>query len=114
MSTSFNIGDIVQRTPESIKYKIAEIDEISDALTRYRLVDENGGLTFTFWDYCLGWSEVVTPDKVINNGAVLADVKIGVDRTMLLLYKGEVYQVNYENDEFVKLEKFTKSLQIKS
>lgn len=65
----FNIGDIICKDETSVPYTVTDIDEVSGPVIKYELTQGN----FSFWDYCLGWKKLVTPDDALRYGEVLTD-----------------------------------------
>lgn len=65
----FDIGDIVCKDEVSVPYTVAEIDFVTGTMPKYKLVQGN----FIFWDYCIGWKKLVTPDESLRYGEVLTD-----------------------------------------
>ena len=65
----FNVGDIICKDETSVPYTVTNIDEVSGPVIRYELTQGK----FIFWDYCIGWKKVVTPDDALRYGEVLTD-----------------------------------------
>ena len=65
----FDIGDIICKDETSVPYTVEDIDIISGPMPKYKLVEGN----FKFWDYCIGWKKLVTPDDALRYGDVLTD-----------------------------------------
>lgn len=65
----FNIGDIICKDESSVPYTVAEIDSITGPMFKYKLAQGN----FSFWDYCIGWKKLATPDEALRYGEVLTD-----------------------------------------
>ena len=65
----FNVGDIICKDETSVPYTVEDIDVVSGPMPKYKLIEGN----FKFWDYCIGWKKLVTPDEALRYGAVLTD-----------------------------------------
>lgn len=65
----FNIGDVIYKDESSVPYTVAEIDFVTGPMSKYKLVQGN----FSFWDYCIGWKKLATPDEALRYGEVLTD-----------------------------------------
>lgn len=65
----FNVGDIICKDESSVPYTVTDIDEVSGPMSKYKLVQGN----FSFWDYCIGWKKLATPDEALRYGEVLTD-----------------------------------------
>lgn len=65
----FNVGDIICKDETSVPYTVAEIDFVTGPMSKYKLVQGN----FSFWDYCIGWKKLATPDEALRYGEVLTD-----------------------------------------
>lgn len=65
----FNVGDIIYKDESSVPYTVTDIDEVSMPMPKYKLVQGN----FSFWDYCIGWKKLATPDDALRYGEVLTD-----------------------------------------
>lgn len=65
----FNVGDIICKDESSVPYTVEDIDVISGIMPKYKLVEGN----FKFWDYCIGWKKLVTPDDALRYVEVLTD-----------------------------------------
>ena len=65
----FNVGDIIRKDEPSVPYTVEDIDVISGPMPKYKLAKGN----FKFWDYCIGWKKLVTPDDALRYGEVLTD-----------------------------------------
>lgn len=65
----FNIGDIICKDYTSVPYTVEDIDVISGSMPKYKLTQGN----FSFWDYCIGWKKLATPDEALRYGEVLTD-----------------------------------------
>ena len=67
--TKFDVGDIIYKDESSVSYTVSEIDEMSGPIPKYKLVQGD----FSFWDYCIGWKKLVTPNEALRYGEVLTD-----------------------------------------
>ena len=65
----FNVGDIICKDETSVPYTVAEISFVTGTMSKYKLVQGN----FSFWDYCIGWKKLATPDEALRYGEVLTD-----------------------------------------
>ena len=65
----FNVGDIICKDESSAPYRVTEIDTLTCIIPKYKLIQDD----FSFWDYCIGWKKVVTPDDALRYGEVLTD-----------------------------------------
>lgn len=65
----FNIGDIICKDETSVPYTVAEIDSITGPMPKYKLAQGD----FSFWDYCIGWKKLATPDEALRYGEVLTN-----------------------------------------
>lgn len=110
----FKIGDIICKDETSVPYTVAEIDEVSGPIPKYKLEDGNFSF-FSFWDYCIGWKKLVTKDEVLNKGKLLTydsfnenhpwDSNVYTEISTIL-YDNRIFyikQVDYEVVEFKEL-----------
>ena len=65
----FNIGDIICKDESSVPYTVTEIEALTCPMPKYKLTQGD----FSFWDYCIGWKKLVTPDEALRYGEVLTD-----------------------------------------
>ena len=65
----FDIGDIICKNEGSVPYTVSDIDEVSGPMPKYKLTQGD----FSFWDYCIGWKKLVTPDDALRYGEALTD-----------------------------------------
>lgn len=65
----FNVGDIICKDETSVPCTVTEIDTLTCIMPKYKLTQGD----FSFWDYCIGWKKLVTPDDVLRYGEVLTD-----------------------------------------
>ena len=85
----FNVGDIICKDKTSVPYTVEDIDVVSSIIPKYKLVEGN----FKFWDYCIGWKKLVTPDDALRYGEVLTDDEFKCD---ILDYTGfQIAETNY-------------------
>ena len=106
----FNVGDIICKDETSVPYTVEDIDVISGPMPKYKLVEGN----FKFWDYCIGWKKLVTPDDALRYGNILTDDSYYVDglnggshRIRTISYDNRIFyhkMVNGEVVEFKELE----------
>ena len=112
----FNIGDIICKDESSVPYTVTEIDEISGPMPKYKLVQGD----FSFWDYCLGWKKLVTPDDALRYGEVLTNDEsycdmpgadwfsdYGYIRIRTIRYDGRIFYHKMVNGEVVKFKELT-------
>lgn len=112
----FNIGDIICKDEASIPYIVAEIDSITGTMPKYKLVQGN----FSFWDYCIGWKKLATPDEALRYGEVLTDDKVycevvGADwfsdceyaRIRTISYDNRIFYHKMMNGEVVEFKELT-------
>lgn len=64
----FEIGDTIYLSPNSIKYTVKEIDNITGPIPKYKLADQE---EFEFWDYCIGWEKAIQSEEVLKKGEIL-------------------------------------------
>ena len=93
--TKFNIGDIICKDEASVPYTVAEIDSITGTMPRYKLVQGN----FSFWDYCIGWKKLATPDEALRYGEVLTDDRLCYVRTGPMV-NIRIRTISYDNRIF--------------
>lgn len=92
--TKFNIGDIICKDETSVPYTVTDIDEVSGPMPKYKLVQ----CDFSFWDYCIGWKKVVSPEEVLRYGVVLTDDEFAECDNLSLCYKySRVLTISYDN-----------------
>ena len=114
----FDIGDIVCKDETSVPYTVTDIDEVSGPVIKYELTQGN----FIFWDYCIGWKKLVTPDEALRYGEVLTDDEFECDildytgfqtaetnyhRIRTIRYEYRIFYHKMVNDEVVKFKELT-------
>ena len=65
----FKIGDIICKDEVSVPYTVENIDCVSSPIPKYKLAQGD----FCFWNYCVGWKKLITPDDVLRYGVILTD-----------------------------------------
>ena len=95
----FDIGDIICKDETSVPYTVTDIDEVSGPVIKYELTQGD----FNFWDYCIGWKKLVTPDDALRYGEVLTDddsyYEIKKHVTVCHIYK-RIRTISYDNRIF--------------
>ena len=71
----FKIGDIIYKNESSVPYTVQDIDYVSGPMPKYKLFQGD----FYFWDYCIGWKKLTTPDEALKYGEVLTDDEFECD-----------------------------------
>lgn len=107
----FNIGDIICKDEVSVPYTVTEIDSITGPMSKYKLVQGN----FSFWDYCIGWKKLTTPDDALRYGEVLTDdmnyvcrAEGDVDiRIRTIRYEYRIFYHKMVNGEVVEFKELT-------
>lgn len=107
----FNIGDIICKDETSVPYTVTDIDEVSVPVIKYKLTQGD----FSFWDYCIGWKKLVTPDDALRYGEVLTDdiFDLGSDwknydvRIRTIHYESHIFYHKMVNDEVVEFKELT-------
>lgn len=102
----FNIGDIVCKDYTSVPYTVEDIDVISGSMPKYKLTQDD----FSFWDYCIGWKKLVTPDDALRYGEILTDdiFDLGSDwknydvRIRTIRYESHIFYHKMENGEVIE------------
>lgn len=101
----FNIGDIICKDKSSVPYTVSDIDTVTVPMPKYKLVQGN----FSFWDYCIGWRKLVTPDECLRYGEVLTDEQIhcfprgrvGWVRIRTISYDNRIFYYKMVNGEII-------------
>ena len=94
----FDIGDIICKDEISVPYTVTDIDEVSGAVIKYELTQGD----FSFWDYCIGWKKLVTPDDALRYGDILTDDEFECD---ILDYTGfQIAETNYHRIRTIRYE----------
>lgn len=109
--TKFNVGDIICKDESSVPYTVAEIDEMSGLMPKYKLTQGD----FSFWDYCFEWKKLVTPDESLRYGEILTDdiFDLGSDwknydvRIRTIRYESHIFYHKMENGEVVEFKELT-------
>lgn len=106
----FNVGDIICKDETSVPYTVEDIDVVSDPMPKYKLIEGN----FKFWDYCIGWKKLVTPDEALRYGEVLTDDSYYVDglnggshRIRTISYDNRIFYHKMVNGEVVEFKELT-------
>lgn len=107
----FNIGDIICKDESSVPYTVGEIDIISGPMPKYKLTQGD----FSFWDYCIGWKKLVTPDDALRYGEILTDdiFDLGSDwknydvRIRTIRYESHIFYHKMENGEVIEFKELT-------
>lgn len=106
----FNVGDIICKDETSVPYTVEDIDVVSDSMPKYKLIEGN----FKFWDYCIGWKKLVTPDEALRYGEVLTDDSYYVDglnggshRIRTISYDNRIFYHKMVNGEVVEFKELT-------
>ena len=106
----FNVGDIICKDETSVPYTVEDIDVVSGPMPKYKLIEGN----FKFWDYCIGWKKLVTPDEALRYGEVLTDDSYYVDglnggshRIRTISYDNRIFYHKMVNGEVVEFKELT-------
>ena len=104
----FNVGDIICKDETSVPYTVTDIDEVSGPVIKYELTQGN----FIFWDYCIGWKKLVTPDDALRYGDVLTDDVYSLDmiwhyRIRTIRYDNRIFYHKMINGEVVEFKELT-------
>ena len=107
---NFNVGDIICKDESSVPYTITEIDEVSMPMPKYNLTQGD----FRFWDYCLGWKKLVTPEDALRYGKILTDdefVEHGIIyrpiRIRTISYDNRIFYHKMVNGEVMEFKELT-------
>ena len=113
----FNIGDVIYKDESSVPYTVEDIDVISGPMPKYKLVEGN----FKFWDYCIEWKKLVTPDEALRYGKVLTDDNLYCElqaedgfedykyvRIRTISYDNRIFYHKMVNGEVVEFKELTK------
>ena len=105
--TKFNVGDIICKDESSVPYTVTDIDEVSEPVIKYELTQGN----FKFWDCCIGWKKLVTPDEALRYGEVLTDDRYTLDvwhyRIRTIRYESRIFYHKMVNGEVVEFKELT-------
>ena len=107
----FNVGDIICKDETSVPCTVTEIDTLTCIMPKYKLTQGD----FSFWDYCIGWKKLVTPDDVLRYGEVLTDDMNCVCRAegdldiriRTIRYEYRIFYHKMVNGEVVKFKELT-------
>lgn len=109
----FNVGDIICKDEVSVPYTVAEIDSITGPMPKYKLTQGD----FNFWDYCIGWKKLVTPDEALRYGKVLTDdswyyfnydnAREDFVRVRTIRYESRIFYHKMVNGEVVEFKELT-------
>lgn len=109
--TKFNIGDKVRDSKMQHYLEIVDIDEVTNALPKYKLHDDWGD----FWSYCFGWSKEYNANEVLRYGNILTDDTYYVDglnggnhRIRNISYDNRIFYHKMVNGEVVEFKELTK------
>ena len=94
----FNVGDIICKDETNVPCTVTEIDTLTCIIPKYKLTQGD----FSFWDYCIGWKKLVTPDESLRYGEVLTDDEFECD---ILDYTGfQIAETNYYRIRTIRYE----------
>ena len=105
----FNVGDIICKDESSVPYMVTDIDEVSGPVIRYELTQGK----FIFWDYCIGWKKLATPDEALRYGEVLTDDTSLINyecnclRVRTIRYEGRIFYHKMVDGEVVEFKELT-------
>lgn len=111
----FNVGDIICKDESSVPYMVTEIDTLTCTIPKYKLTQGD----FSFWDYCLGWKKLVTPDDALRYGEVLTDDELHYEikghvticpihkRIRTISYDNRIFYHKMVNGEVVEFKELT-------
>lgn len=101
----FNIGDKVRDSKMQYYLEIVDIDEVTNALPKYKLHDDWGD----FWSYCFGWDKEYNANEVLRYGNILTDDSYYVDglnggshRIRTISYDNRIFYHKMVNGEVVE------------
>ena len=101
----FKIGDKVRDSKMQYYLEIVDIDEITNALPKYKLHDDWGD----FWSYCFGWNKEYNANEVLKYGNILTDDSYYVDglnggshRIRTISYDNRIFYHKMANGEVVE------------
>lgn len=108
--TRFNIGDKVRDSNMNYFLEIVDIDEVTNALPKYKLHDDWGD----FWSYCFGWNKEYNVNEVLRYGNILTDDSYYVDglnggshRIRTISYDNRVFYHKMVNGEVIEFKELT-------
>lgn len=106
----FNIGDKVRDSKMQYYLEIVDIDEVTNALPKYKLHDDWGD----FWSYCFGWNKEYNANEVLKYGNILTDDSYYVDglnggshRIRTVSYDNRIFYHKMVNGEVVEFKELT-------
>lgn len=106
----FNIGDKVRDSKMQYYLEIVDIDEVTNALTKYKLHDDWDD----FWSYCFGWNKEYNANEVLKYGNILTDDSYYVDglnggshRIRTISYDNRIFYHKMVNGEVVEFKELT-------
>lgn len=111
----FNVGDIICKDESSVPYTVEDIDALTCTMPKYKLTQGD----FSFWDYCIGWKKLVTPDEALRYGEVLTDDELHYElkghvaicpihkRIRTISYDNRIFYYKMVNGEVVEFKELT-------
>lgn len=106
----FNIGDKVRDSKMQYYLEIVDIDEVTNALPKYKLHDDWGD----FWSYCFGWNKEYNVNEVLRYGNILTDDSYYVDRLnggshriRTITYDNRIFYHKMANGEVIEFKELT-------
>ena len=106
----FNIGDKVRDSKMQHYLEIVDIDEVTNALPKYKLHDDWGD----FWSYCFGWNKEYNANEVLRYGNILTDDNYYLDglnggshRIRTISYDDRIFYHKMVNGEVVEFKELT-------
>lgn len=101
----FNIGDKVRSSEMQYYLEVVDIDEVTNALPKYKLHDDWGD----FWSYCFGWNKEYNANEVLRYGNILTDdsyyvegLNGGSHRIRTISYDNRIFYHKMMNGEVVE------------
>ncbi len=106
----FDIGDKVRDANMNYFLEIIDIDEVTNALPKYKLHDDWGD----FWSYCFGWSKEYNANEVLRYGNILTDDSYYLDglnggshRIRIISYDNRIFYHKMVNGEVIEFKELT-------
>lgn len=106
----FDIGDKVRDSNMQYYLEIVDIDEVTNALPKYKLHDDWGD----FWSYCFGWEKEYNVNEALRYGNILTDDNYYVDglnggshRIRTISYDNRIFYHKMINGEVVEFKELT-------
>ena len=104
----FDIGDKVRDSEMQDYLEIVDIDEVTNALPKYKLHDDWGD----FWSYCFGWEKECNVNDALRYGEVLTDDMFsdGIGwhyRIRTISYDNRIFYHKMVNGEVVEFKELT-------